>query len=164
MIRRWLISIIIICFAAVGAVVWQRHARTVPWDECSEVYRQYAHADGIEATFVHDYPVCDTLSVDVTILQATDSAGWDTLYKKNNLTLHHHSSDDNPIEKGEDVLELWNDKENNILSVASHRDHYICHFHTDNQQFKDAISGAIQSTAFKSIKTNDKFYHDEKKD
>ena len=39
--------------------------RTVPLEECSPLYRQYAGHEDIEATFVKDYPVDDTTLVDV---------------------------------------------------------------------------------------------------
>ena len=43
--------------------------------QCGEVYHRYAHVSGVEASYVKDYPISDTLAVDVTILRATDSAG-----------------------------------------------------------------------------------------
>ncbi len=48
----------------------------VPYWKCSEVYRRYAHVPGVEAVFVKGFPINDTLGVDVTLLRATDSAGW----------------------------------------------------------------------------------------
>lgn len=160
MIRRWLISIIIICFAAVGAVVWQRHARTVPWDECSEVYRQYAHADGIEATFVHDYPVCDTLSVDVTILQATDSAGWQQLRKDIRITDYEENMFRHKTEAGINIMVICGaySTENQYV-VASMRDRYACVFHTSNLGFRDQIKESIIEQTLKTTKHNKKLLH-----
>ena len=53
--------------------------RTVPLDECSPLYRQYAGHEDIEATFVKDYPVDDTTLVDVTFLRATTDSAWVSL-------------------------------------------------------------------------------------
>ena len=53
--------------------------RTVPLEECSPLYRQYAGHEDIEATFVKDYPVDDTTLVDVTLLQATTDSAWESL-------------------------------------------------------------------------------------
>ncbi|MBR4230023.1 MAG: hypothetical protein IKR83_04865 [Bacteroidales bacterium] len=161
MTRRTLITLLLFVVAIGGALAWKYWPRTVPWEECSALYRQYAHADGIEATFLRGYRVNDTLAIDVTLLQATDSAGWDTICNKFNLTLQYHAAGTKPIENGEDILELWKDKEQNIISVASHRDKYICHFHTDNQQFKDAVTDAVLSRAFISITNNSNFYNHE---
>ena len=47
--------------------------------QCGEVYHRYAHVSGVEASYVKDYPISDTLAVDVTILRAPDSAGWQYL-------------------------------------------------------------------------------------
>ena len=55
--------------------------RTVPFDQCSDLYKQYADMEGIDATFIKDYKVNDTVFVDVTLLEATDSVGWVTLKK-----------------------------------------------------------------------------------
>lgn len=161
MTRRTLITLLLFVVAIGGALAWKYWPRTVPWDECSALYRQYAHADGIEATFLRGYQVNDTLSIDVTLLQATDSAGWDTICNKFNLTLQYHAAGTQPIENGEDILELRKDNEQNIISIASHRDKYICHFHTDNQQFKDAVTDAVLSRAFISITNNSNFYNHE---
>ena len=53
--------------------------RTVPLEECSPLYRQYAGHEDIEATFVKDYPVDDTTLVDVTLLHATTDSAWESL-------------------------------------------------------------------------------------
>ena len=53
--------------------------RTVPLEECSPLYRQYAGHEDIEATFVKDYPVDDTTLVDVTLLHATTDSAWVSL-------------------------------------------------------------------------------------
>ncbi|MGX8713682.1 MAG: hypothetical protein ACSW8I_08430 [bacterium] len=53
--------------------------RTVPLEECSELYQRYADSPHLEVAFIRDFPVNDTLSLDVTTLTALDSTGWDTL-------------------------------------------------------------------------------------
>ena len=52
----------------------------------SELYRTYKDTPGIDATFIKDFHVNDTVSVDVTLLQATDSAGWETLLSNVRMT------------------------------------------------------------------------------
>ena len=77
--RSWLITLLFcLLLLGVGATVILMPQR-VPYSQCSELYRRYAAVDGIDATFIRDYPVNDTLFVDVTLLQAKDSAGWDML-------------------------------------------------------------------------------------
>ena len=41
--------------------------RTVPIDQCSDVYRQYQGREGLEVSFVKQYRVNDTTAVDVTM-------------------------------------------------------------------------------------------------
>ncbi len=150
MIRRWLISIVLVCLAAVGAVVWQRHACTVPWDECSALYRQYAHADGIEATFLRGYRVNDTLAIDVTRLQATDSAGCDKLshdfnipalpkefeemIAKNNSLDYRITPKNNPF-----VTTTIDNPQGIDVVIIKRRDWSIFAFHLDDPDQRNAI-------------------------
>lgn len=62
--------------AAVGVVVW-RHV--LPMRSVSDLYRRYEHADGIAASYIHNFPVNDTLTLDVTLLEATTDSAWQAL-------------------------------------------------------------------------------------
>ena len=55
--------------AMVAVALWPR-------TQVSDLYRRYEHSDHVEATFLRNYPVNDTLTVPVTLLQASDSIGW----------------------------------------------------------------------------------------
>ena len=71
---------LLICLLAVGvALVVVRCPRTVPWEQCSEVYKKYSQMDGINAAYIKDYRINDTLTVGVTLLEATTDSGWVTL-------------------------------------------------------------------------------------
>ena len=70
------------CFAVlVMAVVVIRYPRTVPLEECSDVYKRYKDVEGVRATYIKDFRVNDTLTIGVTLLEATDSEGWERLLK-----------------------------------------------------------------------------------
>ena len=166
MIRRWIITIAVVCLAVLGAVAWQRHARTVPWEECSALYRQYAHADGIEATFLRGYRVNDTLSIDVTLLQATDSAGWDKLSHDFNYLKVPSQIERRELSENIDALSLLlkNNRQesplgNDDIAVASLRDKYLCIFH--NARHEEQIIDIIYEKMFKSIETQKKFIEHE---
>ena len=45
------------------------------------IYERYAETDNLTVAFVGGYRVNDSLRVDVTFLQATDTAGWSLLKK-----------------------------------------------------------------------------------
>ena len=78
--RKFLLSTLLVCLLAVGgAVLVKRCPRTVPLEETSELYRRYAGAEGLEVSFVQGYRLNDSVRVDVTLLQATDSTAWSIL-------------------------------------------------------------------------------------
>ncbi len=79
----------VICVAIcilVGVLFCRLVPRTVPLEECSEVYRRYCDMEGIRASYVKDYRVNDTLTVGVTLLEAEDSAVWNELVKVFNVS------------------------------------------------------------------------------
>lgn len=67
---------------AVSVAVWRY---TAPQRQVSDLYRRYEHADGIAASYIHNYPVNDTLRVDVTLLEATTDSAWNGLVKEFNF-------------------------------------------------------------------------------
>ncbi len=54
----------------------------VPYWQSSEVYKKYKDVEGIRASYVKDFRVNDTMTVAVTLLEATDSAGWERLMER----------------------------------------------------------------------------------
>ncbi len=84
---RYLLCFVAATVLSVGAVVaWRWLPRPLPPEECSELYRAYMDTPGVDATFIRGFQVNDTVSVDVTLLQATDSAGWERLITDANLS------------------------------------------------------------------------------
>lgn len=65
----------------VGALVVRFWPRTVLFDQCSDLYKHYSNVEGIDATFIKDFKVNDSVFVDVTLLETKDSAQWDILCK-----------------------------------------------------------------------------------
>ena len=57
--------------------LWKRPYWFFHSDEVSEYYTRYAGTPGINAAFVKDYRVNDSLRLDVTVLEVTDSAVWE---------------------------------------------------------------------------------------
>ena len=76
--KRWLMTLLfaLAVAAAVGVVVW-RHV--LPRHRVSPLFERYEHADGIAASYIHNYPVNDTLTLDVTLLEATIDSAWQSL-------------------------------------------------------------------------------------
>ena len=83
--RAWLITIIICLVILGGGAVVLLLPQVVPFDQCSDVYKRYAKMDGVDATFIKDYKVNDSIRVNVTLLQATDSVSWNIIAKDLNV-------------------------------------------------------------------------------
>lgn len=77
--RFWTVFAIATVVALAAITVAMRWHRLFPSGEVSELYLRYADEEGVDATFIRGFQVNDTVSVDVTLLQATDSAGWERL-------------------------------------------------------------------------------------
>ncbi|MBO4752571.1 MAG: hypothetical protein J5526_07490 [Bacteroidales bacterium] len=73
-------------FVIVGVALAVRLCpRTLPPRQCSELYRQYADTRGIDASFIKDYKVNDSVFVDVTMLEAKDDSTWSQLLDDFNI-------------------------------------------------------------------------------
>ena len=115
-------------------------------EECSAEFLRYKDVEGIDASFVKDFPVNDTLAVDVTTLQATDSAGWETLKKDFHIAelspqaiemLKHTESTvgvrltpKNDIGASCDTANL----DNNYILTIDNLEHTVGIFYTKNKQ------------------------------
>ena len=76
--RSWLITIFI-CLLLLGGGAVLFLPQVVPFDQCSDVYKKYAGMDGVDATFIRDYKVNDTVYVDVTYIEATTDSSWNEI-------------------------------------------------------------------------------------
>ena len=127
--------------------------RTVPLEECSPLYRQYAGHEDIEATFVKDYPVDDTTLVDVTLLHATTDSAWESLciaftpyeftdsnkyinnliHDTTSVTFRAVSEDDCRTKVNPSISE----KHNSVFMAAKMR--AICIFHINKKEQSDIL-------------------------
>ena len=79
--RRWTITLLLtpLLLAVVALAVYRCH--TVPLGQCSEVYRRYCDTPGIQASFIKDKQINDTLHLDMTLFKADDSAAFAALLR-----------------------------------------------------------------------------------
>lgn len=77
----WFKVLLVTLFAMAAVTVVLRWHRIFPSHETSELYRHYENHEHIDVSFVKDFRINDTVFVDVTLLEATDSAGWSVLKK-----------------------------------------------------------------------------------
>jgi len=121
---------------------------------CGEVYHRYAHKEGVEAAYVRGFPINDTISVDVTLLRALDSAGWDYL-----MGAFHISSELVEAAERNPGFDIWvnqslrGEPETTYSSIDSAASPHIvpeivvksfsrreiCVFHTRTRQEHDAV-------------------------
>ena len=84
--RYWLITLVL-CVVGVTTVLAVRYwPRIVHPGEPSGLYLRYKDNPHISAAFIKDFRVNDSLTLDVTILEARDSAGWAGLLKDFDIT------------------------------------------------------------------------------
>ena len=74
--RYWLIVSAISLVVALVTLVVIKAPRTVPLEQCSEVYQRYHDTPGIQASFIKNKRINDTLCLDMTIFKAEDSSSF----------------------------------------------------------------------------------------
>ena len=101
--KSWIITVIYCLLIIGGGIFVVFFPRTVPFEQCSEVYKKYVDVEGIEASFIKDFRINDTLCLDVTVLKALDTNAWNML--KSDFHIREHSLENKKrIENGEDVI------------------------------------------------------------
>lgn len=148
--KQWIITVLVcllIVGGGAGVLLWPR---TVPLGQCSEVYKTYANNPGIKASFIKDFRINDSVTVDVTLLEAVDSNGWNTLVTDMNLGIQD-SSTRSDIANGMDLITVKQVKKGvyskpiatssgNVDIVAtSHLRKEVSIFHSKDRKEKHAI-------------------------
>ena len=138
-----------ICLVAVAvAVGLKKMSNVVPVGQCSEVYKQYCDVEGVRATYIQDFRVNDTLTVGVTLLEATDSAGWGRLIKDFGIVpysdtilslINSNSVQTKYIPKGNPLLPMDSVLTNNDFMVVSQHKWEISLFDIKTDEQMEAI-------------------------
>ncbi|MBR4738507.1 MAG: hypothetical protein IK058_00725 [Bacteroidales bacterium] len=71
--RGWILTGGLCLLASLVTLVVKCCPRTVPLEQCSEVYRRYADTPGVQASFIKNKQINDTLAVSMTLLTADNS-------------------------------------------------------------------------------------------
>lgn len=79
--RFWTVIAIVAVIEVLAIALVQQWRYIFPSHEVSEIYTRYENTDGIDASFIKDFRVNDSVFIDVTLLEAKDSAGWVLLCK-----------------------------------------------------------------------------------
>ena len=144
----------VICVVAVVVALFLKmRPRTVPYEQCSEVYKQYCNVEGVRATYIQDFRVNDTLTVGVTLLEATDSAGWDKLSQDFEVPDLRKEDEQNVLENSTVGFKkmrplLPRDNKEEWLTTYSREKRSICVFHIlDNAQYLAIIMYSLDEIA-----------------
>lgn len=156
--RFWLIVAILALVEAAILCLALQWKYIFPSKEVSDLYTRYENVDGVDVSFIKDYKVNDTVFVDVTLLEATDSMGWATLKKDfevpNPPPVAHQF-----IDNGEDLISvklipkstttdtILKPYPNDVLAI-SHLKRSLIVFHTKNN---DEVHAVIFHNFEKSI-------------
>lgn len=77
---RWLIVTLAVLLCAGGVLLWKYGGRLFRDGDVSETYLKYKDVPGVDATFVKDFAIMDSVRADVTMLRAFDSLTWRQLF------------------------------------------------------------------------------------
>ena len=157
------VTCLLLLLVLIGKLAYNHNLWNIRGVEPSDLYRRYEHADGISAAFVKDYRVNDTLTLDVTLLQATDSAGWQQLIEDFEIPAESIESAAKSVAAGRNLLTILGNKVTDTqIPVASYRDKYICAFHTRDKEQKEKVKLQVINLVTSSARTNQKLTQNEK--
>ena len=141
-------ALIVVPVIVMALVVWYLPPTIAYW-RSSEVYKRYSRVEGVRATYIKDFPLNDTLTVAVTLLEATTDSGWAVLQEDFGLPvipkeyeeLICGDSDRVITENYPKSAPLYIDEDTltNDLIAISYYKHSICHFVISSREKKNII-------------------------
>lgn len=150
-IRRFWLWVGVILLVEVAAITLaMRWHRIFPSHEVSELYTKYAGIEGIQASFVKDYRINDTVFVDVTCLMATTDSTWSVLQKdfaipevdsvlQQLIDKGYVKSMIGQVDKNDYSQIVLGDTCDAVLRAVSHQKKYIIIFHVKNVDEKNIV-------------------------
>lgn len=153
--KKYILPIVLGLLALGTLFALRTWPRTLDAEQCGELYRKYAATPGIHASFIKDYPVNDTLAVDVIQLQASSDSTWcallldfgaseeliDLYRSEKNLLVGegYHSGMVFYIDINNSKNRLPPDNPDSRLVIGSLAKRSLCVFMTADTQFKELI-------------------------
>ena len=147
--RLWLlVSLLCLTIVAGSGLLWHSAQPSPP---VSDTYLRYSHVEGIEASYIRNFQVNDTLSIPVTTLKATTDSAWELLRKDFHIPPFPEEHKKH-LEAGKDVVSVKlcskidprepmdsvNITQNHILAF-SYLHHTVSIFYTHNEPEQIAI-------------------------
>ena len=154
--KRTCITLAIIAVGLAVCAGFFLFPRQLTPEECGVLYQRYKDAEGIDASFIKDFPVNDTLTTDALLLEAATDSAWCELLldfgvSKDLISLYKTNKE---LFVGEDVCSITEfsvDKNNtkkhipltdsdSWLVIGSHTKKTLCILLTENNNQKSTIS------------------------
>ena len=139
-----ILKVAFVLFVIGGTLACRLWPRTLPPERCSELYQRYYTSSDIRASFIKDKIINDTVTADVTVLEALSDTGWTILQRDFNLPIIPKevealfNSDSNKVsikyinkEGPTHPIDSINRLNNNIMLVSRPK-RTICYFSIDN--------------------------------
>lgn len=147
---KYLVAALVAVVTVTAILAMRRIPQTLPPAATSEVYWTYAGSDHIECTYFEGYQVNDTLVVPVTLLEAKDSAGWETLVRdfriptdmdEETASMHNLVITFFIRKKGkyDEVPDIATDPDNHEFIVLNYKYRRLYVFHTKNEEESDSM-------------------------
>ena len=150
--KRILLPLLIVVVPVAATVLWAWWPRTTPPERVSDLYRRYEHNPHLTVAYIEDFPINDTLTVDVTTISALDAAGWDTLTADFNIPRLPEFMQEK-IDAGKDIvsvrltpktapgqpMDTTDLLKNNVIGI-SRKNHTISIFNTDTEELQNAVA------------------------
>lgn len=153
--KKYILPIVLGLLALGTLFALRTWPRTLDAEQCGELYRKYAATPGIHASFIKDYPVNDTLAVDVIQLQASSDSVWCALLSdfgmpKDLIDDYLANKEAFVSEKRNSLIKVTVNK-NNIkqrlpipdpdsrLTIGSYAKRSLCIFMTEDLNIKETI-------------------------
>lgn len=154
----WQLGAVLALLMVVGIAA----AVVLPRMGVSDLYRHYQDNPHLAVTYLRNFPVNDTLAVDVTILTALDDEGWDTLLVNYNI-LPLPQNMQEKINNGQDIVTVFfapktnptlpmdttDLLKNNVLGI-SRLHHTVSIFITETEGQQDAVLHYNYRVGFKN--------------
>ena len=128
---------------AIAVVFWPRQYG-------SEIYQYYSNIKGIKASYFENYRINDTVFVDITLLEAVDSIGWNILCEDFNI-IKLDSVSQKKVDNGKDLVftkqtsikdlskSYISVSEDTVLRAVSFLRKEVSVFHTKNKKERHAV-------------------------
>ena len=150
--KMWPIKVLVFVVIVGGVLAIRYGSSVVLYWQCSEVYKRYHKVEGVQTTYIKNFPLNDTLTIGVTLLEATDSAGWEYLLQAFNIPQEMIEDADSGLDIctwqaikdcPETRYDSWlsDDSDEVVVEIVSMsiKNQEICIFHTQDKEEQNAV-------------------------